>query len=30
MISVEEKEIRNNINARTTDVLRRVFALQDN
>lgn len=28
MISVEEKEIRNNINARTTDVLRRVFALK--
>ena len=30
MISVEEKEIRNNINARTTDVVRRVFALEDN
>lgn len=29
MIAVEEKEIRNNIQARTTDLLRRVFALQD-
>lgn len=30
MIAVEEKEIRNNLNSRTTDLLRRVFALQDN
>lgn len=30
MIAVEEKEIRNNFNSRTTDLLRRVFALQDN
>jgi hypothetical protein len=29
MIAVEEKEIRNNLGARTTDLLRRVFALQD-
>lgn len=29
MIAVEEKQIRNNIAARTTDLLRRVFALQD-
>lgn len=29
MISKEEKEIRNNISARTTDLLRRVFAVQD-
>lgn len=29
MISVEEKQIRNNINSRTTDILRKVFALQD-
>ncbi|HET8839406.1 MAG TPA: DUF4197 domain-containing protein [Flavobacteriaceae bacterium] len=29
MIAVEEKEIRTNINARTTDLLRKVFALQD-
>ncbi len=29
MISVEEKEIRNNISARTTTLLRQVFALQD-
>ncbi|WP_299395676.1 DUF4197 domain-containing protein [uncultured Gelidibacter sp.] len=29
MISVEEKEIRNKVGARTTDLLRRVFALQD-
>jgi len=29
MIAVEEKEIRNNFAARTTDLLRRVFALQD-
>lgn len=30
MIAVEEKEIRNNVNARTSDLLRRVFAQQDN
>ncbi len=29
MIAKEEKEIRNNISARTTDLLRRVFAAQD-
>ncbi len=29
MIAVEEKEIRNNLASRTTDLLRRVFALQD-
>lgn len=29
MISVEEKEIRNKIGARSTDLLRKVFALQD-
>lgn len=29
MIAVEEKEIRNKVSSRTTDVLRRVFALQD-
>ncbi|MEW4922759.1 DUF4197 domain-containing protein [Algibacter sp. 2305UL17-15] len=29
MIAVEEKEIRNKIGSRTTDLLRRVFALQD-
>lgn len=29
MIAVEEKEIRNNLSSRTTDLLRRVFALQD-
>jgi len=29
MIAVEEKEIRNNFASRTTDLLRRVFALQD-
>ncbi|TDU42704.1 uncharacterized protein DUF4197 [Gelidibacter sediminis] len=29
MIAVEENEIRNKIGARTTDLLRRVFALQD-
>ncbi|ARV12737.1 hypothetical protein BTO09_10440 [Gilvibacter sp. SZ-19] len=29
MIAVEEQEIRNKIGARTTDLLRRVFALQD-
>ncbi|AWH86648.1 DUF4197 domain-containing protein [Flavobacterium album] len=30
MIAVEEKEIRTNINARTSDLLKRVFAQQDN
>lgn len=29
MIAVEEKDIRSNIGARTTDLLRKVFALQD-
>lgn len=29
MIAVEEKEIRNNASSRTTDLLRRVFSLQD-
>ncbi|GAB1858521.1 DUF4197 domain-containing protein [Flavobacteriaceae bacterium MHTCC 0001] len=29
MIAVEEKEIRNKIGSRTTDLLKRVFALQD-
>jgi hypothetical protein len=29
MIAVEEKEIRNNFGARTTELLKRVFALQD-
>jgi hypothetical protein len=29
MISVEEKEIRTNFNARSSDLLRKVFALQD-
>ena len=29
MISVEEKEIRNNVTARTSDLLKRVFAMQD-
>lgn len=29
MISVEEKDIRNNLSARTTTLLRQVFALQD-
>jgi hypothetical protein len=29
MIAVEEKDIRNNLAARTSDLLRRVFALQD-
>ncbi|MGB7843652.1 MAG: DUF4197 domain-containing protein [Salinimicrobium sp.] len=29
MIAVEEREIRNNFSARTTDLLKRVFALQD-
>ena len=30
MVSVEEKEIRTKISKRTSDLLRRVFALQDN
>lgn len=30
MIAIEEKEIRNKVSSRTTDLLRRVFALQDN
>jgi len=30
MIAVEEKEIRTNLNARTSDLLRKVFAMQDN
>ncbi len=29
MISIEEKEIRNNVGSRTTELLRNVFALQD-
>ena len=29
MVAVEEKDIRNNLAARTSDLLRRVFALQD-
>lgn len=29
MVSVEEKNIRHNVNARTSDLLKRVFALQD-
>lgn len=29
MISVEEKEIRNNLSSRTSDLLKKVFALQD-
>jgi hypothetical protein len=30
MIAVEEKDIRNNLNARTSDLLKKVFAMQDN
>ncbi len=30
MIAVEEKNIRNNINARTSTLMKRVFAMQDN
>lgn len=30
MIAVEEKDIRKKVNSRTSDLLRRVFALQDN
>ncbi|MDR6967739.1 hypothetical protein J2X31_001751 [Flavobacterium arsenatis] len=29
MVAVEEKEIRTNLNARTSDLLKRVFAMQD-
>ncbi len=29
MVEVEEKEIRNNLNKRTSDLLKKVFALQD-
>ena len=29
MIAIEENEIRNKVSSRTTDLLRRVFALQD-
>lgn len=29
MVAVEEKDIRNNLNARTSDLLKRVFAIQD-
>jgi len=29
MIRVEEKEIRTKVSSRTTDLLKRVFALQD-
>ena len=29
MIALEEKEIRTNISSRTTDLLKKVFALQD-
>lgn len=30
MVAIEEKDIRNNLSARTSDLLKRVFALQDN
>jgi hypothetical protein len=30
MVAVEEKNIRTNVNARTSEVLKRVFAMQDN
>ena len=30
MVAVEEKEIRNNLNKRTSDLMKKVFALQDN
>jgi len=30
MIAVEEKDIRKNLNARTSDLLKKVFAMQDN
>ena len=29
MIAVEEKEIRQSVSSRTTDLLKKVFALQD-
>ena len=29
MVAVEEKEIRTNLNARSSDLLKKVFALQD-
>ena len=29
MIAVEEKDIRTNLSSRTTDLLKKVFALQD-
>ena len=29
MIAIEEKEIRTNLTARSSDLLKRVFALQD-
>jgi hypothetical protein len=29
MIAIEEKEIRNKVSSRTTEVLKKVFALQD-
>lgn len=29
MITIEEKEIRNNLQERTSDLLKKVFALQD-
>ena len=29
MIAVEEKEIRNKVSSRTTDLLKKVFVLQD-
>jgi hypothetical protein len=30
MISVEEKNIRTDLNSRTSDLLKKVFALQEN
>jgi hypothetical protein len=30
MVAVEEKEIRTNLSARSSDLLKRVFAMQDN
>ena len=30
MIAVEEKDIRTNLSARTSDLLKKVFAMQDN
>jgi len=29
MISIEEKQIRTKVSSRTTDILQKVFALQD-